>query len=185
MRYDRGNSAQNSLITATALRLGVTANAVYKYVIGVQYPAVQTIRKISEELHWSIEEQVRLIPDHGTYNLTYGMVLAEVMRENFPDIEPGFSGTYEPSGQPKYRPSAGGWTHGMVASRMDVRVANVTRWLNGDRYPEARTMLRIERIFGWPAAEQIQLILEQGYDDAYGTAFKAVLDRAFPLKDEV
>jgi transcriptional regulator with XRE-family HTH domain len=186
MRLDQGNTAENSILTAAAQRLGVHSATVYRYITGLQYPGLPMVRKIEEEFHWSIPEQVRLIPAvvDGT-DLGYGLVLAEVLRENFPDVEPGFAGTGRTVKEARYRPSLGGWTHSLVAKRLGCRVNNVTRWVTGVRYPELRTILRIARVFDWPADEQIMLIQEDGYTDDWATAFRAVLDTRFPLKEDV
>lgn len=187
MRLDQGNDSTNSLLTAAGLRLGVHSGTLYKYITGMGYPSLSTVRKIEEEFHWPVDAQIRLFPlEVGTVDLGYGMVLAEVLREHFPDIEPGFSGTGRTEEQqPRYRPSVGGWTHSLVAKRLSCRVNNVTRWVTGIRYPETRTILRIARVFNWPAPEQIALIPEDGYNDDWATAFRAVLDREFPLKTDV
>jgi transcriptional regulator with XRE-family HTH domain len=186
MRLDQGNTAENSILTAASQRLGVHTMTVYKYITGQQYPGLSTVRRIEEEFHWSIPEQVRLIPavPDGT-DLSYGLVLAEVLRENFPDIEPGFADTGGRVKEARHRPSRGGWTHALVAKRLGCRVANVSRWLAGVRYPELRTVLRIARAFDWPATEQIVLIPEDGHTDDWATAFRAVLDREYPLKQDV
>lgn len=184
MRLDQGNTAENSLLTAASVRLGISSTTLYKYITGFSYPTLASVRRIEQEFHWPIDAQVRLFPlDPGTIDLGYGTVLAEVLREHYPDIEPGFShtGRTEPQ-QPRYRKAVGGWTHSMVAKRLDCRVNNVTRWVTGVRYPETRTILRIARVFNWPATEQIALIPEVGYNGDWATALKAVLDREFPLK---
>lgn len=184
MPLDFKSRTDNSIITVTAQQLGTSSITVYKYITGLQYPSLATVRKIEEEFGWTIPEQIRLIPDAGTYNQGYGMVLMEVMKEHFADTinDPDFPPKEAPKAlrTPGRRPGHTGWTHSWIATVLGIRVSNVTRWLAGVRYPESRTMLRIEKQWGWPAAEQIALLPLEGYDDAYATAFRAVLDEAYP-----
>lgn len=185
MRMNQGNDVTNSLLTAAAARLGISGSIMHTYVTGQRYPSLTTVRKIEEQFGWPVDAQVRLIPERGTVDLGYGTVLGEVLREHFPDLEPGFAGTYQRSTEPRHRPSRGGWTHAMVAKRLSAQPPSVTKWLLGIRYPDTRMLLRIERIFGWPAAEQIVLIPEEGFNDEWATAFRAVVDRHYPLKEPV
>lgn len=183
MRLDQGNSPQNSLVTAGAQRLGINGETMSRYITGRQFPTLPTVRKIEELFGWPIDAQVRLIAGR---DLGYGTVLGEVLRENFPDIEPDFSYTaFVRTKEPRYRPTQGGWSHAMVGKRLGCQAVSVTRWLNAKRYPELRTMLRIQRIFDWPVTDQVVLVPEEGYNDRWSTAFKAVLDERFPLKEGV
>lgn len=185
MRLDQGNDPTNSLLTAAAVRLGVTGTTVLSYLTGERYPNLTTVRRIEEEFHWPVDAQVRLIPAAGSKDLSYGTVLGEVLKENFPGVEPDFTKKYVRTGMPRRRPTLGGWTHAMVGKYLAVQHTSVSRWLTGSRYPELRTMLRIDRMLGWPVTEQVVLVPEEGYNDAWATAFKAVLDRNFPLKADV
>lgn len=184
MPLDHKSRTDNSIITVAAQRLGASSSAVYKYLAGMQYPTLQTVRKIEREFGWTVTEQIRLMPEeNGVYDQGYGLVLMEVLREHFGDIidDPDFPGPALPPRRERgRRPGHTGWTHAWVATVLNVKVANVTRWLNGQRYPESRTMLRIEKQWGWPAGEQIALLPIEGYNNDYGTAFRAVLDQAYP-----
>lgn len=167
----------NTVATLAAERLGVTTATIYKYITGQQYPTLPTLRRVEAKFGWSLVEQIRLIPDEPG-DPSYGMVLEEVIREHFPDA----------TGKPTIplsrgsRRKPGTWTATYVATDMNVGVPSVTRWVSGTRYPEVRTMLRIERMYGWPAVEQITLVPIEGYDDRYGAAFRAVLDRHYAAK---
>lgn len=184
MTLDRSNRQDNSIITATAWRLGVQSISIYRYVTGQQYPMLPIIRRIEEEFDWSVEEQIRLIPDAGN-DLGYGMVLAEVMKEHFAESidDPNFPPRQLPAPVRRKRRMAPGWTHALIADHLGVRTPNVTRWLNGTRYPEVRTMLRIERLLRWKASSQIRLVPVDGYDTRYADAFREKLDRKFPAKE--
>jgi len=185
MRLDPGNDTTNSLLTAAAVRLGVTGTTVLSYLTGERYPNLVTVRKVEEEFGWPVDAQIRLIPEAGSKDLSYGTVLGEVLKENFPGVEPDFSYKYVRTGQPRRRPSVGGWTHALVGKYLAVQHTSVSRWLSGIRYPELRTMLRIDRMLHWPVTEQVVLVPEEGFNDAWATAFRAVLDREFPLKADV
>lgn len=196
MPLDHSSRSANSILTAASLRLGVTSNAVYKYCAGLQYPTLATVRRIEQEFHWSVSEQIRLMPlVPGEYDQGYGMVLMEVLRENladtiddqdFPPKEPPASLV---SPAPKQRAGKqmreGGWTHSYIGERVGVTPHTVTRWLSATRYPEVRAMLRIEKLTGWKATKQITMVPLQGYDDRYSTALRAALNAKFPTKDKV
>lgn len=198
MPLDHSSRSDNSILTAASLCLGVTSNAVYKYCVGLQYPTLATVRRIEQEFHWSVSEQIRLMPlVPGEYDQGYGMVLMEVLRDHFADTidDQDFPPAEPPksvvSDRPKTRPGpqmrrgAGGWTHAYAGERVGVKSHAMSRWLNGTRYPEVRAMLRLEKLTGWPATEQIVLVPLEGYDERYGTALRAALDRTFPVKRKV
>jgi len=183
---------ENSTRTLAGLagqRLGVSPVTIYRYLSGTRYPALPLVRRIEEEFGWPIQDQVRLIPVSG-FDMSYGVVLGEVMRENFPDAPAGAVPELAllPRGPRARGPRVQGkrgWTQASVAELLNTRASTVSRWLDGQRYPESRTMLRIEKLTGWPAAEQICLLPLDGYDQAYGAAFRAALDRTFPADKEV
>lgn len=68
------------------------------------------------------------------------------------------------------------WTMVQAAYVLNCTVVTMFRYLNGTRYPEVRMMRRIERIFGWPATDQIQLIPYEGYDLTYGMVLRQVME---------
>lgn len=173
------------ILLAAGKRLGVEPQTVYRYTSGVRYPTLPVVRRIEEQFDWPIQDQIRLIPDAPARNLAYGTVLAEVLREHFPDIEQQGFGISPPKPRVVPRdPKAGGWTRASVGGLLEVAAGNVARWLNGIRYPELRMILKIARVLNWPAGEQIVLIPETGHNKAYATAFQAVLDREFPVLEE-
>jgi hypothetical protein len=185
MTLDRTNRQDNSIITATAWQLGVQSITIFRYVTGQQYPMLPAIRKIEEEFGWSVEEQIRLIPDAGN-DLGYGMVLAEVMKEHFADSidDPNFPPRSLPIPVRRKRLMTPGWTHAFVADHLGIRTPTFTRYLNGTRYPEVRAMLRIERLLRWKASSQIRLVPAEGYDMRYAIAFREKLDKKYPVKEE-
>lgn len=172
------------LALRAAARLDVKSMTIYRYLSGTRYPNLPMVRKIEEQLGWPIADQIRLIPTSG-YDMGYAVVLEEVLRENFPDTPAGVlpEKAARPDGQ-RVRSKAG-WTLSSVAEELNTRPGSVSRWLGGARYPEVRTLLRIEKLTGWPASEQIRLIPLNGSDEAYGAAFRAALDRTFPASTEV
>lgn len=185
MTLDRTNRQDNSIITATAYQLGVQSITIFRYVTGQQYPMLPAIRMIEETFGWPVEEQIRLIPDVGN-DLGYGMILAEVMKEHFADSinDPNFPPRTLPAPVRRQRRTAPGWTHALIAEKLNIRTPNVTRYLNGTRYPEVRTMLRIEGMLRWKASSQIRLVPVVGYDLRYAEAFREKLDKKFPPKKE-
>lgn len=74
------------------------------------------------------------------------------------------------------RPRTRGWTHASVAGELNVESATVTRWLHGDRYPEVRSLHKIDEVFNWPARDQIDLIPRKGYNETWATVFREVLN---------
>jgi hypothetical protein len=190
MPLDHKSRTDNSIITAAAWRLGIQSVNVYKYVTGMQYPSLPMVRRIEEVLGWTIPEQIRLIPDAGQYNMNYGMVLMEVLKEHYGDIvdDPDFPPALAPkAATPRDRTGprkGGGWTPTYVANHLGVLPANVSRWLSGDRYPEVRTMLKFQQLWGWKASKQVNLIPLQGYNTDYADALREVLDRTYPVKEK-
>ena len=183
MVLDRLNRRDTSIITATAMRLGLDSITVLRYVTGQQYPKLPMVRRIEDEFGWSVEEQVRLLPaDPSARDLGYGMVLAEVMKEHYADMinDPDFPPAWLPLPTRRRRRVSPGWSHGFVATVLGIRNNAVTRYLNGERYPEVRAMLSIEKHLGWPATEQIALVPHEGYDERYADAFRTILDAKYP-----
>jgi transcriptional regulator with XRE-family HTH domain len=75
----------------------------------------------------------------------------------------------------KGRVAAQGWSNYQLARILSVRAPTVGRWRNGLLYPSVSSMKKIEAIFGWPAAEQIDLIPLTGNDIRWSMVFNEVL----------
>jgi transcriptional regulator with XRE-family HTH domain len=174
MPSDRIKNA--NLASAAAELLGVEPYSIYRYVSGQRYPALPTIRRIEEVFSWSISDQVRLIPDVGNDH-GYGLVLGEVLKEYFGDRDLG-----TPRRKQKKSET---WNASEVAEDLGASPSSVSRWLLGVRFPEVRTMIRIQEHLGWPVTEQVVLIPAEGRSTAYGDAFREVLERVYGGPDEV
>lgn len=175
MLYMPPRKGSSRIVSAAAQRLGVDPMTVYRYVSGDRYPSLPVVRRIEETFGWSITEQVRLMPDEGK-NPGYGIVLAEVLKEHFPDFEG------EPANEaPVLRRNRDSttWSVLQVADDCGSRHENIDRWLKGQRYPSLKTMQRFQQLWGWPVAEQVVLIPMEGYNQDYGNAFAKVLDAAY------
>jgi transcriptional regulator with XRE-family HTH domain len=87
-------------------------------------------------------------------------------------------------------PRGEGWNDGQLAVLVGVTPAAFARWRAGLRYPEVRMLKKIEAIFGWPAAEQIELIPMSGHDLTWSMKFTQILNewkaanpRTVPVKE--
>lgn len=69
-----------------------------------------------------------------------------------------------------------GWSNYQLSMLVGVARPTVSRWKNGLAYPDIRTIKKIEKVFGWPAPEQIELIPMVGYDLAWSMVFNQVLN---------
>ena len=83
----------------------------------------------------------------------------------------GRKGVPIPVDERKLPPS---WTMKSAAYVLNCTVVTLFRYLNGTRYPKVAMMRRIEVIFGWPAADQLQLIPLHGTDLTYGMVLREV-----------
>lgn len=189
MPLDRTSRAETSILTAASQKLGVPSVTLHRYIAGRQRPMLPMLRRIEEAFGWPLDAQMRLIPDRGSDDQGWSIVLTEVLKEHYADTidDPDFPPAVAPSTIDRVRkkPRASpGWSHYYVADQLNTKVGNVTRWLNGDRYPDVRAIVRIEEIWGWPATEQIVLIPARGYDPRYGTAFRAWLDAKYPNRNQ-
>lgn len=70
---------------------------------------------------------------------------------------------------------ATGWSDYQLSRIVGVSRPTVTRWRNATLYPDIRTIKKIEVVFGWPAAQQIDLIPMTGYDMRWSMVFNEVL----------
>lgn len=189
MPTDTTSRAETSILTAAAQQLGTDSPALHRYISGIQRPRLPMLRRIEEAFGWPVPDQVRLLPDTGSEDLGWSMVLIEVLKEHFADTidDPDFPPASAPRRRDrkiKKKRFSPGWTHHYVADRLGTKTINVTRWLNGERYPDVRAIVRIAEIWGWPATEQIVLVPAKGYDSRYGDAFRAHLDAAYPTVNE-
>ena len=70
---------------------------------------------------------------------------------------------------------ATGWSDYQLSMVLGVSRPTMSRWRGGLLYPDIRTIKKIEKVFGWKAAEQIELIPIAGYDSRWSIVFNAVL----------
>lgn len=186
------HNPRNSILTAAAETLGVTSLTLHRYIAGRQRPRLPMLRKIEETWGWPVDAQIRLLPDTGREGLwNWGMILVEVLKEHYADEidDPDFPPATPPPAHDRSKKNlikraSPGWSHHFIADNLGTKTANVTRWLNGDRYPDVRQIRRIEEIWGWPATKQIVLISPKGYDNRYGDALRAWLDKCYPIPGE-
>jgi hypothetical protein len=68
-------------MTNVAYVLNCGKETVFRYLNGSRYPELRMMRKIEKIFHWSVAEQVALIPYQG-YDAVYGLVLRNVLDEN-------------------------------------------------------------------------------------------------------
>lgn len=69
-------------------------------------------------------------------------------------------------------------TNNGVAEKLGMSHSGVSRLRTGDRYPNRRTMRKIEEVYGWKVADQMDTIPTEGRDRRWADAFEAVLARA-------
>lgn len=69
------------------------------------------------------------------------------------------------------------WTAAEAGREIGVADITVYKWLNGQSYPLAQTMRRIEQTIGWKATEQVLLIPVEGMNMAYGVGLRRALNR--------
>ena len=70
---------------------------------------------------------------------------------------------------------ATGWSDYQLSRVLGCARPTVTRWRNAVLYPDIRTIKKIEKVFGWPAAQQIDLIPMTGYDMRWSLVFNEIL----------
>jgi hypothetical protein len=75
----------------------------------------------------------------------------------------------------KGRKAAPGWTNYQLGLIVGVRSTTISRWRNGLLYPDVAGLKKIEAIFGWRAAEQIDLVPLAGKDLRWSMVFNEVL----------
>jgi len=68
------------------------------------------------------------------------------------------------------------WTVHEVAWVLGVAPNTVWRWLSGEHYPTVQMMRRIQTKFHWSAADQFELIPDEGHDVRYGMMFRKILN---------
>lgn len=78
-------------------------------------------------------------------------------------------------GYARGRAAAQGWTNYQLAKILGVRAPTVSRLRNGLLYPNVSQMKKIEMIFGWSAAEQIDLMPLTGQDLRWSMVFNEIL----------
>lgn len=69
-----------------------------------------------------------------------------------------------------------GWSNYQLSMILGVSRPSVSRWRNALLYPDIRTIKKIEKVFGWPAADQIDLIPMAGYDERWSLVFNKVIN---------
>lgn len=69
-----------------------------------------------------------------------------------------------------------GWSNYQLSMILGVSRPSVSRWRNALLYPDIRTIKKIEKVFGWPAADQIDLIPMAGYDERWSLVFNKVVN---------
>jgi transcriptional regulator with XRE-family HTH domain len=70
---------------------------------------------------------------------------------------------------------ATGWSDYQLATILGVSRPSMSRWRSGLLYPDIRGLKKIEKVFGWPAAEQIDLIPLMGYDERWSLVFNRII----------
>lgn len=99
------------------------------------------------------------------------------MSENDGNLEDEIPSSHSPGlGKGKGRKAAEGWTEYQLSRIIGVTSPTFVRWRSGQRYPEIRMLKKIEKIFGWPAREQIDLIPATGYDLSWSMKFNQILN---------
>jgi transcriptional regulator with XRE-family HTH domain len=94
----------------------------------------------------------------------------EIREEDLPS-------THAPGLGPRQgRRAAEGWTDYQIAIILGVQAPTFGRWRSGLRYPDVRMLKKMEAVFGWPAAEQIDLIPLSGYDLRWSMKFTPILN---------
>lgn len=81
-----------------------------------------------------------------------------------------------PKGSPGKLRKGGEWTNVMLAVVLGTNAKTLGHYLNGERYPEVRMMLRFERLFHWDIAEQVKLVPLVGYDLRYSMVLRMVVE---------
>lgn len=69
-----------------------------------------------------------------------------------------------------------GWSNYQLALIVGVARPTMSRWRNAVLYPDIRSLKKIEKIFGWPASEQIDLIPLSGFDMRWSLVFNQVVN---------
>lgn len=73
------------------------------------------------------------------------------------------------------RRAAQGWSNYQLSRILCIRPTMMGRWRAGEAYPDVRALKKIEAVFGWPAAEQIDLIPMGDLDPRWAMVFNEVL----------
>lgn len=80
-------------------------------------------------------------------------------------------------------PSPAGATNPEVGKRIGLSYSAVSRIRSGDRYPSLAVMRKIDKAYGWPLAEQLELIPEGGTRDMrYAHEFERRINDANTIK---
>lgn len=69
-----------------------------------------------------------------------------------------------------------GWSNYQLSRILGVARPTMSRWRNAVLYPDVRGLKKIEKIFGWPAADQIDLIPLSGYDMRWSLVFNQIIN---------